>query len=287
MLLVGSSTLDYTLSANLHHNIMFWLDEGLVEAGFYNNIQGYYNSSSDLRVLSQYDNSTYQFGVERLIWQSGVSTVNGDISRFSGLYVEGNYYPNDSSYYNVDYHNGLVTFNDSTWNTIISTYGSSPAVTVSSYYAKSFYVVYNNDSTIYNTIGLISNDWGAGTLDHYGFSNPIICGGIKATTLEPYEMGGTKLTKLNYSILVLTQDAYTRDRVADLITKQKYAMPPSFIWSGLYDGNGYLLYDTTYQVIDRATRWRKWWFDDIRAVIFEDKIYAAEFDIDISIIGIE
>ena len=285
-LLKGQNTIDYTISTNLHYNFMFWLDEGLVECGLFSTIQSAYNSSSDLRELTKTREGVYKFALPRLIWQTGVQTPNGIASRFSGITVDGQFYPNISSNYAVDYHNGYLYFTDSTWSNIVNQYGNNPTVYCSSYDVKNYYVVYSNNDTVRQAVNYISKDWINATFDKFDIKSPIICGGWYDTNIQPYELGGTRLTAATYNLLVISPTAQQRDLVTDIIMRQKDVMPPSIIWSSLYDDNANILYNTTEEFLNNSQRWRKWWIDEIHAVRMEHRIYITEFSIDIKIIGI-
>ena len=198
-LLVGQSDLSYTLSTNLHYNMMFWLDEGLVEYGLFSTIQSQYQSTSDLRTLTKEDDAVYKFAVPRLVWQTGIQTQNGIAQRFSGIYVEGNYYANETSNYYVDYHNGYLYFQHNIWSDIETHYGNTPTIACSSYDTKIYYTVYNNEDNIRKAVNYITDDWENASFDRFDIQNPIICGGWSDANLRPYEMGGTKLTAVTYN----------------------------------------------------------------------------------------
>ena len=286
MLFAFTGNIEYTLSQNLHTNFMFWLDEGLVEAGFWQRIDGMYNSTSDLRALEKQEDGIYKFPLPRLIWQTGVSTLAGQVERLSGIYVDGNFYSNDSSNYTIDYHNGFLLFNDSAWQNIVNLYGNSPTILVSSYDAKSVYVVYNNTHDIYATLGKITKDWETASLEEFGYMTPICIGGIKRSTVQPYELGGTRETYLEYGLLVLSNNQDDADKISDILVRQKDVEPPSIQWSGLYNDDGTLMFTDTYDVYSKSKPWRRWWIEDIEGIRFGDKIFATEFNIAIHLLGV-
>lgn len=285
MLLNTVNNVSYIYGRNLHYNLMFVIDEGLVQMGYFNRVQ-YAGLSGDPRILEMESEGIYRFAYPRLIWQSSIDTLQGTAYRFSGLYVEGDFYVNNTNNYIVDYHNGYVYFNSSVWNNIVSTYGNNPTVSCSSYDVKQYYVVYENTKEIAASLNSLIERWTEeGSID-FKIPIPAIIGGVRERTVQPYEIGGTKITEMRYNLLVLSNSAEYRDRISDVIVSQKDMMFPSIVWSGLYNSSGILMYNTIDEVYNSNDRWRKWWIEDVSERVIDGKLYISEFDLLINIIGI-
>lgn len=285
-LMVGNRSFDKTTSKNIHYTVMFWLDEGLLEKGFYVNITSdYYMGNKNFHNLQQVENNVYEFPLQKLVWQSSLNTDFGQISRFSGLYVEGNYYANTTSNYITDYHSGHVTFSDSVWNNITNLYGSSPSV-AANYCAKEIYVNYDNNDVLKAQMSYIINNYDKDiNFEELPIKLPMIAGTLNSQKLFPYEIGGTRYIRTGYSILVVTDTQEMRDQIGDLILKQKDVRLPSRNWKPLYNESNVLQYDTTDQYINDCSLWREIYIEDIDEKRYGNGPYFADYDVVINIVG--
>ncbi len=286
-LLTGNRSLDKTVSKNIHYNMMFWLDEGLVEKGFWVNITSdFYMGNTNLYEVKQLDTNVYKFAYDRLIWETSVPSVFGNATRFSGVYVNGYPYANISSNYITDYHQGTITFNSSVWNGIVSSYGASPTITAS-YHAKQVYVNYDNNDLLKSQMGYIIQNYDKTiNFEELPIKLPMIAGTLDSQKIFPYEIGGTRYIRVGYSLLVITDNQESRDQIADMILQQQDMRLPSRVWKPLYNEDNCLQYDTIDQYINDCDEWRATYIERIDEKRYGNGPYFADYNIALKVIGV-
>ena len=304
LLLKGNRYTTHTFSRNLHYNMMFFFDEGLVEKGFYTHIQDPYTvgTTNLAKLIATTDANVYDFPFDRLVWQTGITTSFG--TTISGVrnvkvYNSANVEQLDidinnatySDWFWVDYHNGQLIFNDASASgdiptVLTNTYGAGWYLKTD-YYAKQVYVAYQNDKGIVSMLDYITTTWDSDlNLSTSDYKFPILVGGLNDNTTVPYEIGGTKSMDVNYKAILLSDTQEMRDMVCDMISMQKEVMPPSRIWGDMYDSDGKIQYSSLQGYMAGCSTWYDFRIEDLRAVRFGENIYAAEFDINILVIGV-
>jgi len=279
-LLQGIRNTNYIYSRNLHHGLMFWLDEGLVEQGFYVDVRRpHYAGQTDLSILTATDASQeYKFAYDRLIWQTSVFATFQTLTRISGVYIGSDFYANDGASYTIDYHNGYINF---------SSFVDVDDTVTADYYAKQVYVAYQNDDAITAMIDYISANWDTDlNIETLDYKLPILVGGFTNRSVEGYELGGTKEYVLDYRLILFSDSQEIRDSVSDIIMKQEGVAPPTRIWVDMYDDNGILLYNTTDEYLTACDGWRAFWVENINELRFERMgVWVSEFSLDVRVVG--
>jgi len=284
----GNRYEDYTYSTNLQRGIMFWLDEGLVEQGFwFSSTIPSYAGDRDLSILVPTTiEGQYDFSHKALVWQTGVTTSFGVASKPSGIYIDGDFSVNDDSVYHIDYHNGRVNFTTAGWASVVRTYGADPTITAD-YHAKTFKVFYDTNNSVKAYLSYISDRWLSSTIiEEKEYKFPIIVSNFRNQRVKPYEMGGTRYLDMNYNIFVATDSKEQRDEVADILIKQEDIKIPSRVWKDMYNTDGQILYSSTSGYIGDCTAWKPVWINKIEEKRFQQSLYFAEFLVNLTLVGI-
>lgn len=220
-----------TLNNQIQDNLIEFLDWGLLEKGNYFNVTlGELSpTNEDYSLLKISNNTNFSSGSAwdgfrpNWIWQSGISFdpqpivgVNNTIPGISGIYVNDNFYPSDTtgpySHY-IDYYNGRVVFNN-------------PIPTGSKVQAEYSYkyinVIYANSlpwlkEIQYNNIYPINSN----NLPEMEIQLPSIAIEIvPKRSFKPLQLGGGQIIYTDILFHCIAQDDYTRNTLTDIISFQ-------------------------------------------------------------------
>jgi hypothetical protein len=273
-----------TITQLLHQCLTFWADEGLAERGFNvlssSNFYDYNGFRTD--ILSKKSAGVYKFYHDHLIWQSGLTTTHGFVHRPSGIFINNQYYTNNTSDYKIDYENGYLYFLDWPSFKTAHTLNDSPTIQAN-YWAKEVHVIKNSDITphpyIEQALGLTERT------PEFTNSLPLMLFDIGSTEIEPYELGGTKNSVFDVHCFLFTESFQKAECITDILRGEENTKPPAVIHSGLYNTSGFLAYDTTDAYLSSLSPWYSFYIDKVRTQIYRKSVVVSEIFMRVNVIG--
>lgn len=223
-----------TLTSQLEHNIVSFLDDGLLKIGAFGNVQEsvsnlYGNNMSQLKPVNDPHTNNGQ------LWQSArknwvyenISGVDYSPIVFSGVTVNSVFYPaptgNSSLGYSVNYREGAITFDQS-----ISTSSNVTA----SYSYKLFNIEIANNSNIWKKIQQdsfsdtdFSNIYTSGEFaipsEHRIQLPTIVVESVNRSNNQPWRLGDLSLlSKQKVLLHVFAENKQDRDKINDIMNRQ-------------------------------------------------------------------
>jgi len=233
--LKGFNTIfDATVNNELQDNLVEFLDWGLLEKGNFFNISKDQQSSrgQDYSQLSLSKSSNFQSGTawegfrKNWVWQSGVSftppplvSTDPDYPGVSGVFVDDTFYPNNTTgdyAHKVDHFNGRVVFDN-------------PIPTTSKVQAEFSYKYVN---IIYADNVPFLRELQRRTLDQTNSSTVVLPPEMRVQlpaiaveiiprrTMRGYQLGGGQYVYTDVIFHCLAEDAYTRNKLVDMVSMQ-------------------------------------------------------------------
>lgn len=223
---------NYDVTDIVGQNIKNWLDYGLLEIGAYTPITttGY---ASGYSILQQtYDPN---FGNGKVFngfgpswcWESGVAIPSGlgDLFQVSGVYVNNQFYPKDTSGYfshNIDYQNGRVIFDNNI----------SGSGTVRCNYVIKDIAIYTDDSPQWKIIldEYINRYTEENNQSPSGISSvlkerrvwlPCVVIEVQDRTNSPLQLGGGEYNELAVVYHIFGERPFDVKRISDILNNQE------------------------------------------------------------------
>lgn len=289
----------------LHKSLLFWLDEGFLENGFYRHVpSGCYDGGTDLSMLVQNSENTSQFDfpLRNIVWQSSVVAGTTTISRPYTYYISEEDGTSRTAYntslpaltdlFFVDYHNGLLLCNPSStyfgdvYDYFESNFGEGFHIQTD-YYAKEIDVVYDQ-KRVAPMLEYVEANWDANLdMARFGRKLPILTASVRRCSSRPYEQGGTQYIDVDYSLTVMTQDIAKLSFISYLFYANKNKTIPTRKYGALYDSNPKLLYDSSYAYMAAFSSWNAvqiTQFEEVRGE--RNGLHVAEYDLGLRITGL-
>lgn len=217
----------------LEENLMSFFEWGLLEAGFYDDVNIYnlgsatstYDTPENLSPVSVpglTDGTVWQAPYRNWVYESGLESVRQPIA-VSGIYINGSFQPSSGNTFYIDFINGNVTFNS--------------AIPVSSVvqanYSYKQINLYDQDVPWFNTLIFDAFDADQptatlpsgvpGLLKQHAIQLPLILVESVATQRQkPKELGNlSQWIYQDFLFHVIAENSLDRNNMVDILTRQK------------------------------------------------------------------